>query len=733
MIHTKSLIRRLAYVPWLLAFGLVVGWTGEAQANITEVKLGGLAKISVREDAGEQKIAVSVKRNNKGAAASVTLRVSEIGLSKRFLITLPALVIAKGADAQSGEIVFTPIQDNKRGSDLRNDADGGRCLDAAGGEAARDATPTPTICTDASDDLTITITANDGGGPGSATILLLDDDKLSSELNLSFDPASLKKDAGDSDVEVTASLDGSLLGDTYEFPLAFRNTLGSLEKQDEEGTPDGDEILRRDSHYAASSATLRLRKQRVSGSKDISIEPKGKDGFIAIELTVSPDDRAKIDGKVLASDGDEEAYAILARGVDLNFDGETNKKFALVPYYSTTKVPVSATLNEWNEAEDRVAESADADADELIKEKAEMVPVPDINRGRLTEKVLSGGEVSGDDVVDISGDGRSVGYTGDAEEVPQYVTEAQLGIDLNGDGDMADGGVTDPTPTPTTEVVVGDTFDADDPDAVNSRTAAKKFADAIQESVNRIDMALNEDPETDGATSAIYWPPYPDFKPPDNDDDAEHRNAENPLVLDEDLLEFAVIVNPGFVEITEAAFAAVVKGAGGLKVTPAVIRENDGRQELEVVVTLANKLKDPSSVSFEVIEGDGIRDQDYVVTIEDLIVPADTTKWTGMLVLIPTDNEDSDGEKNFTLTAAIGEEGEDGGSFEIRIVDDESVTTEIGLSTDLKEVKVGTGKNVITVTAKLNGMVFTDEDVKVTLVLAPKGVEGRDGAARYRL
>ena len=32
MIHTKLLIRRLAYVPWLLAFGLVLGWAGEAQA-----------------------------------------------------------------------------------------------------------------------------------------------------------------------------------------------------------------------------------------------------------------------------------------------------------------------------------------------------------------------------------------------------------------------------------------------------------------------------------------------------------------------------------------------------------------------------------------------------------------------------------------------------------------------------------------------------------------------------
>ena len=36
MIHTKLLIRRLAYVPWLLAFGLVLGWAGEAQAQITQ-------------------------------------------------------------------------------------------------------------------------------------------------------------------------------------------------------------------------------------------------------------------------------------------------------------------------------------------------------------------------------------------------------------------------------------------------------------------------------------------------------------------------------------------------------------------------------------------------------------------------------------------------------------------------------------------------------------------------
>ena len=37
MLHnTKLLMRRLAYVPWLLAAGLVLGWSGEAVANPSE-------------------------------------------------------------------------------------------------------------------------------------------------------------------------------------------------------------------------------------------------------------------------------------------------------------------------------------------------------------------------------------------------------------------------------------------------------------------------------------------------------------------------------------------------------------------------------------------------------------------------------------------------------------------------------------------------------------------------
>ena len=38
MLHTKLLIRRLAYVPWLLAAGLVLGWAGGGRGDYPNVE-----------------------------------------------------------------------------------------------------------------------------------------------------------------------------------------------------------------------------------------------------------------------------------------------------------------------------------------------------------------------------------------------------------------------------------------------------------------------------------------------------------------------------------------------------------------------------------------------------------------------------------------------------------------------------------------------------------------------
>ena len=59
MIHTKLLIRRLAYVPWLLAAGLVLGWAGEAAAQRIYPRVE--TTTDVREDAGTTEITVTAK------------------------------------------------------------------------------------------------------------------------------------------------------------------------------------------------------------------------------------------------------------------------------------------------------------------------------------------------------------------------------------------------------------------------------------------------------------------------------------------------------------------------------------------------------------------------------------------------------------------------------------------------------------------------------------------------
>ena len=90
MIHTKLLIRRLAYVPWLLAFGLVLGWAGEAAAQIAIT----LDTQSVREEAGETKIKVTAKATidlgNANSPVTVLLDWGEVAdtFQRRHLLSV---------------------------------------------------------------------------------------------------------------------------------------------------------------------------------------------------------------------------------------------------------------------------------------------------------------------------------------------------------------------------------------------------------------------------------------------------------------------------------------------------------------------------------------------------------------------------------------------------------------------------------------------------------------------
>ena len=314
MIHTKLLIRRLAYVPWLLAAGLVLGWAGEAAA----IDLS-LSNDDVREDAGTTEITVTAKASAKVPADTyVTLTIggasnqpAQQQFNVRYRINLPTVKIAKGADSGTGTITFIPNNDKKRGTDFINNGPG------TWTEGEHDQTTgfwgSPPGADVQNDDLWIPIVGEAGDTVVNATYLWMrDDDKLSTMATLSLSPASQSKDAGDTDVVVTAQLNGSLSKNTESFTLVFdpdydRDGDGTFEPGFE-GTTDNpaDSILTRDAHYDAEpTPAMRIGKRKDNGKATLTIDPKNKAGYIAVTGEVDGENKLTLDG------------------IDLNGDGET--------------------------------------------------------------------------------------------------------------------------------------------------------------------------------------------------------------------------------------------------------------------------------------------------------------------------------------------------------------------------------------------------------------------------
>ena len=186
MIHAKLLVRRLACVPWLLAAGLVLGWSGEAEANF---KLS-VNPSSVREDAGETEVEVTVEVTDDTAVETdvfVLLGISQEGLNSRFRIRLTVLRIAAGEKRATGTITLFPVNDEIDGADLP-----------------------------------ITISGNAGTRTVESTKLtLIDDDKPSQNIDLSADIVELNRSDGATEITVTAALDGKVLRQATSFVLTI--------------------------------------------------------------------------------------------------------------------------------------------------------------------------------------------------------------------------------------------------------------------------------------------------------------------------------------------------------------------------------------------------------------------------------------------------------------------------------------------------------------------------------
>ena len=284
MIHTKSLIRRLAYVPWLLAFGLVLGWAGEAQAQ-TNIRLT-VDKESVREDAGATTFMVTATNYVGTADDAAKDKVSgdkyvildlvgdpPQGLNSRFSIDLNTIKIAHDTDAGSAEITITPIDlkvDDPNSDVTMLSAIGHDLFDAlpqAGGEDA--------------DNLAIVITGVAGSGfqITNTTVTLIDKDQASTGIMLTFDPKDVSEEAGRTKVRVTATLNGETVKHSLSFSLGILAELASVAAFDEEKAAD---FAGRDSHYDIDPlGNLTIPKRKVKGVVDIFINPKSA-GWLVI-------------------------------------------------------------------------------------------------------------------------------------------------------------------------------------------------------------------------------------------------------------------------------------------------------------------------------------------------------------------------------------------------------------------------------------------------------------------
>ena len=191
---------------------------------------------SVREDARRTNVTVKVKVGNDvavGRETNVNLEFStpagKLGLNDRFYITLPTLIIPKGQKEATATIVFTPISEDTQNEDLA---------------------------------VTISGRATSQEAVKPTTITLVDTDKQSDAINLSFSDADLSKRDGTVNIVVTATLNGKTQRKDLTFSLVIDETRSEAAG------------LERDVDYTAVLSRITIPDRKVSGRATISIRPK---------------------------------------------------------------------------------------------------------------------------------------------------------------------------------------------------------------------------------------------------------------------------------------------------------------------------------------------------------------------------------------------------------------------------------------------------------------------------
>ncbi len=338
---------RLFTFPFLLIASLLLA--GEAPAQTEDIDIS-VDRRSVREDGGAQDITITaeLKDANLKAAVDLYLPLRLVGVTSRYLndlftISFPSLVIKKDERKATGTITITPINNDRIGPIVR------------AATASVDIDPlTITGTVDTAKVLTrpnIPIVVDIGGSTGNIFekgktaaayteqggttgvfyIEIIDDERLPRNINLSFSPSKLGKQAGATPIKVTATLDGGALKGDLETQLVVVEGKGATS-----------DTLARDVNFSISGlGKLTIPKGKTEATMTITVDPSNKAGKIVLGVSASGDTTLTVKSKRTNSAGKQVR-------LDFDRDGTFDPDGFVVPAKSNNwwadRLPQSSTI-----------------------------------------------------------------------------------------------------------------------------------------------------------------------------------------------------------------------------------------------------------------------------------------------------------------------------------------------------------------------------------------------------
>ncbi len=699
MKYAKLQMPRLVCIPWLLAVGLLLGWADSSRA--VEIKTT-MSPSIVREDAGAQDITVKFTVS-EAASSDIFILATPVGPTAAYVnvlyrLSIPSFEIKKGQKEATGVIRFTPINNDYIGVAASTDTTSDRndiVFSRTTPTFSADSLKVPTDSLTTGSDVPILFSLRAGshtfGLPAASTVtvedgalesdrkdtkddkylllLLVDDDKLTSRINLSVEPAELAKGADATSVTVTATLNGKATGEKLDIPFSLK-TGG----------------LTRDVHYTLSGLSkLTIPKGKTSGSTTFTVDPTGvlPDGTESKTIEIGP-----TASTIKVPSGLKRKNKVIL-GIPSRVSFATSDNFILRylsintrPYYrsSATYIASSPQGRAWTFL-DYVSYDLDND-----------------------------GTVGTGPTLQATRPGVSHAYSledwGGADTVPAgtQLLEMDSGIDFNEDGDLHDVFVV-PADSLVIErgVLLARVSDHQRFQAgVADTTKLLKARGLGSFDFGDIDTTgLSEINRKNWRISRVY-----------------------PYSATGTTLPYVVSLPPSKATYTSAkitiAEAGVAKGKS-FTLAPATIRENAGATDVQMTVELEKAITKATTVTFKLTPtaGSGTRDVDYVADVVGgaVTIPAGDTKGTGTLRVTPVDNDKVGSTLNqwtFEVEALSG--GTSFGKKTFTISDDEALSENIVLSASPSEIKEDAGATTITVSGALDGKPLA-ADAAITLVV----------------